>query len=145
MKFNWLILLFKEANANWKSRIFTLVLIAAVTYSVTQIFKAKGSSQTANCETQIKPYAEQVKILSQTLEQVSKAVDALTKGRNVVGYMPTKEQWMMALTAVYRPDTTTRPLSRNQELIVLLKLKKKIDSAKQKIDSINRTQQKSKT
>lgn len=144
MKFGWLILLFKEANANWKSRIFTLVLIAAVTYSVTQIFKAKGSSQIANCETQIKPYAEQVKILSQTLEQVSKAVDALTKGRNVVGYMPTKEQWMMALTAVYRPDTT-RPLTRNQELIVLLKLKRKIDSAKQKIDSINRTQQKTKT
>ena len=143
MKFNWLILLFKEANANWKSRIFTLVLIAAVTYSVTQIFKAKGSSQTANCETQIKPYAEQVKILSQTLEQVSKAVDALTSGRNVTGYMPTKTQWLMR-SAVYRPDTT-RPLTRNQELIVLLKLKKMMDSAKIKVDSIDKKQQKRKT
>lgn len=140
---NWIASIFRMANQNWTSRAFTLVLIAALTYSLTHIFKAKGSSQIANCEQQIKPYQEQVKILSQTLDQVSKAVDALTSGRNVTGYMPTKMQWAMR-SAVYRPDTT-KPLTRNQQLIVLLKLKKAIDSAQAKVDSIDKKQQKRKT
>lgn len=132
MKFNWIYSLFNAANKNWPSRIFTLVLLASIIYGAIQIFKAKNGGAIANCEEQVKPYAEQVRILSQTLEQVSKAVDALTS-------RPTSSLTTMASFsfAVFK-DTTVRPMSQQQQRHELLLIKGKLDSAKKKVDSLSR-------
>jgi hypothetical protein len=120
------------ANANWTNRIFTLILIAAVTFSLVKIFEAKNSGVIAGCEEQVKPYAEQVKILSQTLEQVSKAVDALTS-------KPTTSLMSMAsFSFAAFKDTTVRPMSQQQQRQELLLIKGKLDSAKRKVDSLNK-------
>lgn len=71
--------------------------------------------------------------LSQTLEQVSKAVDVLT------GSKPTSSLMSMASFsfAVFR-DTTVRPMSQQQQRQELLLIKGKLDSAKRKVDSLNK-------
>ena len=130
---NWIVSIFRMANSNWTSRIFTLVLILLGTYSATTIFKAKATTVKADCT----PYQEQVKILSQTLEQVSKAVDALA------GAQTTSFTGMgTGLIFASLPDTTKKPLTQSQQQVILKDLKKKLDSAKWKVDSINKSQQK---
>lgn len=41
--------IFDVLNKNWASRIFTLILIAALTYSAINIFAAKGKSLCEDC------------------------------------------------------------------------------------------------
>ena len=164
---NWIVSIFRMANSNWTSRIFTLVLILLGTYSATTIFKAKATTVKADCT----PYQEQVKILSQTLEQVSKAVDALAgakttsftgmeAGLSFAYYRDTTAIPLLSLccdiggpitNGTYIPawywdglDTLKKPLTQSQQQVILKDLKKKLDSAKWKVDSINK-QQKSKT
>lgn len=130
---------------NWikANKLLSLAILLLGVASCLLIIKEKGKVQFANCEQQIKPYEDKIGIYEAAFEQSNKVIDALIKGRNVTGYMPTKLQWETR-AAVYRPDTT-KPLTRNQELIVLLKLKKMMDSAKIKVDSIDKKQQKRKT
>lgn len=100
---------------------------------IVSIFKmANANSGVISCEEQVKPYAEQVKILSQTLEQVSKAVDALT-------IKPTSSLMSMAsFSFASFKDTTVRPMSQQQQRQELLLIKGKLDSAKRKLDSLNK-------
>lgn len=46
---NWIVSIFRMANSNWTSRIFTLVLILLGTYSATQIFTAKAKAKCEDC------------------------------------------------------------------------------------------------
>lgn len=130
----YIVSIFQVINRNWTSRMFTLALILLGTYSATTIFTAKAKVRCEDCT----PYQEQVRILSQTLEQVSKAVDALSQTSS---YIPNLGEVRSNFEfASY--DTTKRPLTQSQQQVILKNLKKKIDSARWKVDSINRSQQK---
>lgn len=128
----YIVSIFQVINRNWTSRMFTLVLILLGTYSATTIFKAKATTVKADCT----PYQEQVKILSQTLEQVSRAVDVLSGAHTTSAVSPNLGEISSNLVfAVYRD--TIKPVTTQQ---ILKELRKKIDSAKWKVDSINKQQ-----
>lgn len=118
------------AILNWikGNKLLSLFILLFGVASALLIIKAKATA--ADCT----PYQEQVRILSQTLEQVSKAVDALSQTSSHI-------QEGDFNYAVYI-DTTKRPLTQSQQQVILKNLRKKIDSAKWKVDSINRSQQK---
>ena len=128
----YIVSIFQVINRNWTSRMFTLALILLGTYSATTIFTAKAKVRCEDCT----PYQEQVRILSQTLEQVSRAVDVLSGAHTTSAVSPNLGEISSNLVfAVYRD--TIKPVTTQQ---ILKELRKKIDSAKWKVDSINKQQ-----
>lgn len=102
---------------NWikTNKILAFVLIATITFSATQIFKAKGK---ANCE-DCKPYKE----------MTSQLLDALKKAPTSYEPMQTSYQY-----AVYFEGDTTKPMTQTQwnryKDSLVIATQKKIDSLK---------------
>lgn len=129
---NWIVNIFKLANQNWTSRIFTLVLILLGTYSASTIFKAKSKNEDCTA------WQEQTKQCNEENRQLIGAFIEIKKELSVVkpvAYYWNKEKGFE--TASFR-DTV--PSQRTKEKQAVQKVMNKIDSIllKWKQDSINK-------
>lgn len=122
---NWIVSIFKMANQNWTSRIFTLVLIASLTYGFTQVFKAKK-----NCE-DCTSFKEQNKELINALIGIKKDLSAAV----TTSYVGNEDGLMYASY-----DTTPKRQSQFQQSQQIKRVMSKIDSILWKVhmDSLKR-------
>lgn len=117
---NWIASIFKMANQNWTSRIFTLVLIGLLTYSATTIFSAKAKVKCQDCT----PYQK----IAQDL------IDAF-KGKGITYDADNLINEYGFVNAVYYYDTVKpKPISKTEWVkyrdSVLMSAQRKIDSLK---------------
>jgi len=110
-KMNWIASIFRMANKDWTSRLFTLVLIGLLTYSASTIFKAKKE----DC----KPYKEIANDL----------MEALKKSPTV--FEPVQSSYQFASYADTTKPMTAREWSRYRDSVIRV-TQKKLDSLKQK-------------
>lgn len=121
--------MFKAMNGSWSSRIFTLVLIALLTFSAINIFNARGRARCEDCT----PYKEQNKQLIGALIDIKKDLQT-TVTTSFNGLHP--ELIMFA-----NFDSIPKRQNQQQQSQQIRKVMNKIDSIlwKLHIDSLKKT------
>lgn len=118
---SWIISLFRAANRDWTSRLFTLILIVALTYSATKIFAAKTNVKTCDsCE-------KQRNELIQALIDIRTELEPKT-----VSYSSRPDAFIFAMYDTTKPQQQEQKVQKVLSKIDSLLMKYKVPQQKQK-------------